>query len=96
MQRRAGHNNNITTTIGYVKTAEDAAGSIGEPFPLLATCLVSPDPDRRRGERLEQKTLPRLGNARRDGVPRGIRTPKRYVLKRPRRPRGSPRKRPDR
>ncbi len=37
-----GHDN-IATTIGYVKTAEDAAGSIGETFPSLPTCLVSPD-----------------------------------------------------
>jgi hypothetical protein len=26
-----------------VKTAEDVAGSIGEPFPPLPACLVSPD-----------------------------------------------------
>jgi integrase len=43
MQRRAGHDN-ITTTIGYVKVAEDMTGSIGEPFPPLPLCLVSPDP----------------------------------------------------
>jgi hypothetical protein len=43
MQRRAGHDN-ITTTIGYVKTAEDVAGTIGDPFPPLPACLVSPDP----------------------------------------------------
>jgi integrase len=42
MQRRAGHDN-IATTIGYVKTAEDVAGAIGEPFPPLPVCLVSPD-----------------------------------------------------
>jgi integrase len=43
MQRRAGHDE-ISTTIGYVKTAEDVSGSIGEPFPPLPVCLVSPDP----------------------------------------------------
>jgi integrase len=41
IQRRAGHDN-ITTTIGYVKTAEDVSGSIGEPFPALPSCLVTP------------------------------------------------------
>jgi hypothetical protein len=41
--RRAGHDN-ITTTIGYVKIAEDVSGSIGEPFQPLPSCLVSPDP----------------------------------------------------
>ncbi len=43
MQRRAGHDH-VTTTIGYVKAAEDVTGSIGEPFPPLPACLVSPDP----------------------------------------------------
>jgi hypothetical protein len=42
MQRRAGHDD-IKTTIGYVKTAEDVSGSIGEPFPPPPACLVSPD-----------------------------------------------------
>jgi hypothetical protein len=42
MRRRAGHDN-ITTTIGYVKTGEDVAGSIGEPFLPLPACLVSPE-----------------------------------------------------
>ena len=34
MQRRAGHDA-ISTTLGYVKMAEDLTGSIGEPFPAL-------------------------------------------------------------
>ena len=42
IQRRAGHDN-ITTTIGYVKAAEDVTGTIGEPFPALPPCLVAPD-----------------------------------------------------
>jgi integrase len=43
MQRRAGHDH-VTTTVGYVKAAEDVTGSIGEPFPPLPVCLVSPEP----------------------------------------------------
>lgn len=39
MQRRAGHDS-ISTTLGYVKMAEDLTGSIGEPFPPLPTALV--------------------------------------------------------
>jgi hypothetical protein len=42
MQRRAGHDD-IKTTMGYVKTAEDVAGLIGEPFPPLPACRLSPD-----------------------------------------------------
>ena len=41
MQRRAGHDH-ITTTIGYVKAAEDVTGKIGDPFPPLPACLVQP------------------------------------------------------
>ena len=41
IQRRAGHDD-IATTIGYVKAAEDVSGSIGAPFPPLPACLVSP------------------------------------------------------
>jgi hypothetical protein len=40
MQRRAGHDS-ISTTLGYVKMAEDLTGSIGEPFPPLPKALVS-------------------------------------------------------
>jgi integrase len=39
MQRRAGHDT-ISTTLGYVKMAEDLTGSIGEPFPALPQALV--------------------------------------------------------
>ena len=39
MQRRAGHDS-ISTTLGYVKMAEDLTGSIGEPFPTLPVALV--------------------------------------------------------
>jgi len=42
MQRRAGHDH-VTTTVGYVKAAEDVTGTIGEPFPPLPGCLVKPD-----------------------------------------------------
>jgi len=40
MQRRAGHDT-ISTTLGYVKMAEDLTGSIGEPFPPLPSALVA-------------------------------------------------------
>lgn len=40
MQRRAGHDH-VTTTMGYVKQAEDVTGSIGEPFPPLPAALVA-------------------------------------------------------
>jgi hypothetical protein len=46
MQRSAGHDS-ISTTLGYVKMAEDLTGSIGEPFPLLPAELVA----RREGDR---------------------------------------------
>ena len=39
MQRRCGHDE-ISTTLGYVKMAEDFSGSIGEPFPPLPKALV--------------------------------------------------------
>ena len=41
MMRRAGHDN-ITTTMGYVKMAEDVFGIVGAPFPNLPKSLVSP------------------------------------------------------
>jgi integrase len=44
IQRRAGHDN-IATTVGYVKQAEDVSGSIGEPFPTLPACLLAPPAD---------------------------------------------------
>ncbi len=40
-QRRAGHDE-ISTTMGYVKVAEDIGGAIGEPFPPLPSSLVGP------------------------------------------------------
>jgi len=40
IQRRAGHDD-ISTTVGYVKSAEDIAGQIGEPFPALPDELGS-------------------------------------------------------
>ncbi len=39
MQRRAGHDA-ISTTLGYVKMAEDLTGTIGEPFPPLPSPLL--------------------------------------------------------
>jgi len=39
MQRRAGHDS-ISTTLGYVKMAEDLTGSIGDPFPALPAELL--------------------------------------------------------
>ena len=52
MQRRAGHDD-PSTTMGYVKMAEDLTGSIGEPFPVLPAELVPsrPPPPPRRGGR---------------------------------------------
>jgi integrase len=41
MQRRAGHDT-ISTTLGYVKMAEDLTGSIGDPFPALPAVLLPP------------------------------------------------------
>lgn len=42
MQRRAGHDA-ISTTLGYVKAAEDIGGAGGEPFPPLPAALVAGD-----------------------------------------------------
>jgi hypothetical protein len=39
MKRRAGHDS-ISTTLGYVKMAEDLTGSIGEPFPASPAVLL--------------------------------------------------------
>jgi integrase len=39
MQRRAGHDD-ISTTMGYVKVAEDIGGKLGEPFPPLPASLL--------------------------------------------------------
>ncbi len=39
IQRRAGHDS-VSTTLGYVKMAEDLTGSIGQPFPPLPEALV--------------------------------------------------------
>ena len=52
MPRRAGHDE-PSTTMGYVKIAEDLTGSIGEPFPALPAELVPslPSPPPRRGGR---------------------------------------------
>jgi hypothetical protein len=41
MQRRAGHDT-ISTTLGYVKMAEDLTGSVGKPFPPLPAALLAP------------------------------------------------------
>jgi hypothetical protein len=40
MQRRAGHED-LSTTLGYVKMAEDLAGKVGTPFPPLPRDLVT-------------------------------------------------------
>jgi hypothetical protein len=39
VQRRAGHDD-ISTTLGYVKAAEDLGGSAGAPFPPLRAPLL--------------------------------------------------------
>ncbi|MGA7119696.1 MAG: site-specific integrase [Polyangiaceae bacterium] len=44
MQRRAGHDT-ISTTLGYVKVAEDLSGKIGEPFPPLPVALLTAQPN---------------------------------------------------
>ena len=50
---RAGHDS-ISTTLGYVKMAEDLSGSIGEPFASLPRALRGA----RREARTEQPTDP--------------------------------------
>jgi hypothetical protein len=42
IQWRAGHDR-VTTTMGYVKAAEDVTGTIGQPFSPLPQCLVEPE-----------------------------------------------------
>jgi hypothetical protein len=41
IQRRAGHDE-ISTTIGYIKAAEDLSGALGEPFQPLPAALLEP------------------------------------------------------
>ena len=41
VQRRAGHDS-ISTTMGYVKAAEDISGAVGTPFPELPPSLLGP------------------------------------------------------
>lgn len=43
IMRRAGHDN-VQTTLGYVKLAEDLTGQLGEPFGPLPQGLVQPVP----------------------------------------------------
>jgi integrase len=40
MQRRAGHED-LSTTLGYVKMAEDLSGKVGTPFPPLPDELLT-------------------------------------------------------
>jgi hypothetical protein len=42
IMRRAGHEN-MSTTMGYVREAENLTTAIGEPFPALPEPIVSPD-----------------------------------------------------
>ena len=49
MQRRCGHED-IDTTHGYVKMAEDLSGTIGEPFPPLPGGLVWNRPESSRDD----------------------------------------------
>jgi hypothetical protein len=43
MKTRVGHDD-IETTEGYVKMAEDLSGTIGQPFPPLPAPLLSESP----------------------------------------------------
>jgi integrase len=60
MQRRAGHDH-ISTTMGYVKAAEDITGAIGVPFPKLPEGLVKPKRTGGSGGGGERAKRPRLG-----------------------------------
>ena len=81
MQRRAGHED-LSTTLGYVKMAEDLAGKVGTPFPPLPRDLVT---------RLEPGLEPRFGpswrpnlkNTGGSGAGGGNRTPDLARMKRP-------------
>jgi hypothetical protein len=68
IQRRAGHDE-ISTTMGYVKVAEDIGGAIGEPFPALPSSLLNPDglsSGEGLGQRLGQvTTLPKTDHEKR-------------------------------
>jgi len=66
MQRRAGHDT-ISTTLGYVKMAEDLTGSIGKPFPPLPALIFAapegkPGRSRRRTRHGRTKRSARLGH----------------------------------
>jgi len=68
IQRRAGHDD-VTTTIGYVKAAEDITGTIGTPFPKLPKSLLKPSKESgeegRNGGKRERAKRPGLGQVRR-------------------------------
>ena len=62
MQRRCGHED-IDTTNGYVKLAEDLSGTIGEPFPTLPGSLLQSSKHRLSdAERAEKKCRRRESN----------------------------------
>ncbi len=56
VQRRAGHDE-VSTTIGYVKQAEDLGGTMGEPFAALPPSLLLGTSDRSPERRAFQATV---------------------------------------
>ena len=62
MQRRAGHED-ISTTLGYVKLAEDLGGKVGTPFGPLPEELLGPliGPSRERHAKSTDKSVPEEG-----------------------------------
>jgi integrase len=54
MQRRAG-DDTISTTLGYVKMAEDLTGSVGDPFPALPQALLEARSEHRAKVRAKLK-----------------------------------------
>ena len=73
MQIRCGHED-LTTTNGYVKMAEDRSGTIGEPFPPLPGSLLRSSNNRLSvQETAKNKCRRRESNAPRSLNPRGFR-----------------------
>ncbi|HEY8079670.1 MAG TPA: hypothetical protein VIF62_36320, partial [Labilithrix sp.] len=66
MQRRAGHDH-VSTTMGYVKAAEDISGTIGEPFPPLPAELIKPNEKPKSSPRPMRPATPNEISAERAG-----------------------------
>lgn len=78
MQRRCGHED-IDTTNGYVKAAEDLGGKVGAPLPPLPADLLE-SPRIARGRLRERKLAGKLAAL---GAGGGNRTPDLARMKRP-------------